>query len=260
VSRPAASAVSVVIPVRDGEAFLAAAVASAQRQSWPPGEIVIVDDGSTDGTAALARRLGAGVRLVQQPPRGLPATRNHGLRAARGELIAYLDADDLWTERKLEWLVPVLRDHPEIDVVLGHTRRMWSAPAHPGGPPRTRLTEPELALHLGAAVCRRRAFERFGAFDETFSHSDDWDWFMRVREGGGVIVVHPEVTLHYRRHGKNLSNEVGRGTADLVHTLRKSLARRRAASGAPGSLPDLPALDAYLARDAGRPRPPDAGR
>jgi glycosyltransferase involved in cell wall biosynthesis len=242
--------VSVVIPVRDGEALLPAAVDSVRRQSWPPREIVVVDDGSTDGTAALARRLGPDVRLVQQPPRGLPATRNHGLRVARGELIAYLDSDDEWTERKLEWLVPVLDGHPEIDVVLGHTQRMWSVPADAGAAARTERTEPELALHLGAAVCRRRAFDRFGAFDETYSHSDDWDWFMRVREGGGVIVVHPEVTLLYRRHGKNLSNDVVRGTADLVQTLRRSLARRRAAGGALDSLPELPSLRAYLAQPA----------
>ncbi len=254
-----APAVSVVIPVRDGEAFLAAAVASVRRQTWPPPEIVVVDDGSTDGTAALAERLGADVRLVRQPPRGLPATRNQGLRAARGELIAYLDADDEWTEDKLELCVPVLRAHPEIDVVLGHTRRMWAARAEPGAPARTRFTEPELALQLGAAVVRRSTFERFGAFDETFTVADDWDWFMRVREGGGVVVVRPEVTLHYRRHGKNLSNDVRGGVADLVGTLRKSLGRRRAAGGAVGSLPDLPSLADHLGAAERRAGPKGCG-
>src|SRR5262249_38270783 len=160
-------------------------------------EIVVVDDGSTDDSAFLAESLGPPVRLVRQPHRGLAAAHNRGLAAAAGELIAFLDCDDLWTEDKLEIQLAILREHPGIDIVLGHTRRMWMEAGGDGTLAR-RLSDPTLALSLGAALIRRAVFDTVGRFDEALTHSDDWDWFMRARELGVCVVVHQEVTILYR--------------------------------------------------------------
>jgi glycosyltransferase involved in cell wall biosynthesis len=239
--------VSVIIPVHNGEAYLGEAVASVRRQSGAALEIVVVDDGSTDGSAAMAGGLGADVRLIRQPRAGVTVARNRGLGSARGDLIAFLDCDDVWTDDKLATHVPILLEHPDIAVIVGHTRRMWTTPDG-----ITHLTGPELALHLGAALIRRSAFGTIGLFDEILTHCEDWDWFMRARECGIQVVVHPEVALLYRRHGGNISNQWSVGTAAFARMIRKSIDRRR--SGGPGvaSLPDLPSLDQYLRERATR--------
>lgn len=109
-----------------------------------------------------------------------------------------------------------------------------------------RLTEPELALHLGAALIRRSIFERVDAFDETLPRAEDWDWFMRIREQGLVAVVHPEVMLLYRRHGSNMSNDVPETMTSLVRMIHRSIGRRRSRGDDPAPLPDLPSLEQYL--------------
>lgn len=242
----ASTGVSVIIPVRNGERYLREAIASVRRQSIAPSEIVIVDDGSTDGTAALAETLGPDIRLIRQAHAGVTISRNRGIRAAGGALIAFLDCDDVWTDEKLATQVPILLEHPDIQIALGHIRRMWTPPTRDGTPGGVRLTEPELALHLGAALIRRSVFETAGAFDETVSHAEDWDWFMRVRERGLTVVVHPDVMLLYRRHGDNMSNNEAETRAALVRMIRRSVERRRSQGGDPGPLPDLPLLEAYL--------------
>jgi GT2 family glycosyltransferase len=123
---------------------------------------------------------------------------------------------------------------------------MWTPPARDGVPSGVCLTEPELALHLGAALIRRSIFERVDAFDETVSHAEDWDWFMRVRERGLTVVVHPEVMLLYRRHGDNMSNNERETRAALVRMIHRSIGRRRSQGGDLAPLPDLPFLDHYL--------------
>ena len=112
--------VSVVIPAFDGERFLSDAVASVRAQECPIHEIVVVDDGSTDRTAELAERLGA--RVVQQQNEGPAAARNRGVQASDGEVIAFLDCDDLWTDGSLARRLDALESDPELQVVLGRHR------------------------------------------------------------------------------------------------------------------------------------------
>jgi glycosyltransferase involved in cell wall biosynthesis len=240
----AAPLVSVIVPVYNGEKYLGEAVESIRRQPHPRVEIIVVDDGSTDQSAALAERLSPPVRLIRQPHRGLPAAHNRGVAAAGGDFIAFLDCDDLWMEDKLSIQLALLREHSGIDIVLGHTRRMWMAASGDDGILRRHVSEPVLALSLGAALVRRSVFDTVSTFDETITHSDDWDWFMRARELGVRLVVHPEVTVLYRRHGGNMTNQVGESMVSFARMLQKSIIRRRA-QGTPASLPTLPTLDDY---------------
>lgn len=239
--------VSVVVPVYNGERYLDEALGSILRQGHAPIEILVVDDGSTDRSAAIARDAGAAVRVIAQPHRGLPAARNRGVAEARGEYVAFLDCDDVWTERRLALQLGILRRQPEIAIVLGHTRRMWTSPAAGGAPCETRLAETEVALSLGAALIRRSVFDLVGGFDEALSHAHDWDWFMRVRERGVVLVVHDEVTQLYRRHGDNMTNRWSESMTSFAQMIQKSVARRRA-HGPAASLPPLPSLDDHLRR------------
>jgi glycosyltransferase involved in cell wall biosynthesis len=244
----ASAQVSVIIPVRNGESYLGEAIASVRRQSRAPLEIVIVDDGSTDGTAAFVETLGSDIRLIRQPHSGVTVARNRGLRAARGELIAFLDCDDVWTDSKLATQVPILLEHSDIQAVLGHSRRMWTPTPRDGASSGLRLTEPELALSLGAALIRRSTFETIGAFDESLLRAEDWDWFLRLRERGALVVVHPEVTQLCRRHDGNMTNARSETRMSLAGVIGRSIARRRSLGGETTSLPDFPSLDQYLRR------------
>src|SRR5437763_5703586 len=100
--------VSVVIPVRNGERFLADAIGSALGQSRPPLEVIVVDDGSSDSTAEVAQAFGSAVHCVSQPPLGVATALNCGVNLARGDLLAFLDADDVWMHEKLELQVAAL--------------------------------------------------------------------------------------------------------------------------------------------------------
>ena len=132
--------VSVVIPVFDAGGRLLEAIASVERQRYEPLEIVVVDDGSTDDTPALIESLGPRVRALRQPNAGPAAARNRGLAAARGELFAFLDADDLWPDRKLQRQVAALATAPDVDVVLG---RVSYLPESGGVAPELRWDDPE---------------------------------------------------------------------------------------------------------------------
>jgi glycosyltransferase involved in cell wall biosynthesis len=242
--------VSVVMPVFNGARYLADAIASIRRQRHAPLEIIVVDDGSTDDSAAVAASQGPDVRVVSQANQGPGPARNRALGLARGEVVAFLDADDLWSDDKLGVQWPLLAAHPAIEVVLGPLRRTWTVPGPDGSPGAARFTEPEPALHLGCALIRRSVFDRIGLFDPAFTPTEDWDWFMRAREAGIALVAHDEVVYLYRRHGANVTNDTRHTGSMFARLLRQSLERRRRQGAGHTSLPGLVPLARFLAETA----------
>jgi glycosyltransferase involved in cell wall biosynthesis len=218
--------VSVIIPAFNAEAFLADAVASVLAQPCARVEVLIIDDGSTDGTARLAAGFPDPVRHVRQAHRGLPAARNHGVRIARGEVLAFLDADDLWSRDKLGLQLALLRSAPDAGIVIGHTQLMRLVGRERGTARFVEWGAPVLALSMGSAVFRTAVFGRVGLFDETQAYCDDLDWFMRAAEQDVPRLVHSEVTLYYRRHDHNMTNQADLGRQYLLGMLKKSLIRR----------------------------------
>lgn len=230
----AGSQVSVIIPVYNGERYLAEAVHSILAQTVPTLEIIVVDDGSTDGTARVAQRFGDAVCYVYQPNRGPAAARNRGLERARGEIVAFLDADDLWREGKLACQCARLEADPTLDIVLGHTQFVQHEPGPDAGPVPT--GEPYPQFFLGGALFRRSAFTRVGGFDESLLCCEDWDWFLRAYDMGVAMRMFPEVVLHYRRHEHNLTRTAA-GRHDLLRVIRKRLVRQRRQGSTRLSLP-----------------------
>ena len=224
--------VSVVIPVFNGERFLREAVQSVLDQQYSPLEIIVVDDGSTDNTAIVARDLPEPVRYLHQTNQGPAAARNRGIEQAQGSLIAFADADDLWPAGKLESQLPLLIKDPRIDIVLGRIQQVLLSEAE-------ELGETGFSVNLGSAVIRKSVFERIGLFDETMRYSEDVDWFMRARESGAAIVTIDAVTLLYRQHEQNMTR--GKSTAELnvLKALKKSLDRRRERTGSAAALPNF---------------------
>ncbi len=227
--------VSVIIPCFNAARFLPEAVASVRAQQYEPLEILVIDDGSTDDTARVAAGFGSEIRYFRKENGGPASARNSGLREARGELIALLDADDQWPGNKLDLQVGRLLEDPNLDVATGRIRYLEL----PGAmKPDLRFEEADqLAhIHLGAALYRRRAFEVAGFFDESLRFSEDQDWFLRAREAGLKIVILKDVTLLYRLHGSNMTR--GKDVRDfmMAQVLHKSLVRRRERNGVAGEL------------------------
>jgi glycosyltransferase involved in cell wall biosynthesis len=241
--------VSVIIPVFNGEAFLAEAVESIQRQDYHPLEIIIVDDGSTDGTARIAASFKDSARYAYQPNSGPAAARNRGLRMAHGNVISFLDADDLWTDIKLELQLARLTDDPSVEIVIGRRQLVRLVGGVDGKHKFEKLSDPRTDLNLGSAVFRRSVFDRVGFFDETLYHCDDWDWFMRARELGVPMVIHHEVTLISRRHEQNMTNRVALGNLYTIRMLKKSLDRRRRQNN--GLATSLPKLSDFKEKSTG---------
>ena len=167
--------VGVVIPVRNGAAFLAEALASVRAQGWPGVDVVVVDDGSSDGSGEVARAGGA--RVVRLEGEGAGPARNRGMEEVCGECLAFLDADDRWTEGSLAARMDAFRADEGLGLVYGRVREFS---AHPGAALR-----PETAAPIpSAVVIRRDAFERCGRFAARFAGADAVEGYARVVDAG----------------------------------------------------------------------------
>jgi glycosyltransferase involved in cell wall biosynthesis len=230
--------ISVIIPVYNGKKFLPEAVKSVLKQNYEPLEIIIVDDGSTDGTSELQNSLGEQVHFIFQNNKGPAAARNTGIKAAKGEFLAFLDSDDLWPSDKLKLQTNYLLNDPDIQVVLGQTKRFDSE--HKYEKDFAGKQNPVISVQIGSALFRRTAFEKVGDLDEGLQYSEDHDWFLRAREKGIKILVLENTTLYHRRHNDNMTNKADSNGYQLTTVIKKSLDRRRLQNvGKPDSLPKL---------------------
>lgn len=219
--------VSVIMPVYNGAKFLPEAVQSIRQQSYHPLEIIIIDDGSTDETAKLGLNLGQDIRYIYQRNSGPSAARNRGLEMARGEIIGFLDADDLWPENKLQIQIARLTNDPKIDVVAGRIQYIELPGAEDiniqfEGPDNTLIH-----VHLGSAIFRKSVFDTVGLFDETLWYSEDHDWFLRAREQNISMVILKQTTLYYRCHESNMTRNKTIKDYQVLQVLKNSLDRRR---------------------------------
>lgn len=218
---------SVIMPVYNGAAFLAEAVASIAAQAYQPLELIVVDDGSTDETAAVVQTLGGTVQYRYQTNQGPAAARNVGLALAQGDLIAFLDVDDLWPVDKLAQQMACLQANPATQVVWGQTLlRPYQQADEAAFPP----LPPNWMPVLGSLLCRKAVFAQIGGFDPTMRFGEDMDWFIRLRERQVVIEKSSALGLLYRvRPGSMTYNKTlpELGMFDIVRRVQQ---RRRAAT------------------------------
>ncbi|MFL5493752.1 MAG: glycosyltransferase family 2 protein [Gemmatimonadales bacterium] len=210
---PAAPRVTVVIPAYNAEKFLLSAAESVLGQSFRALELVIVNDGSSDGTLHVARSIADPRVMILPLTNGGPArARNAGCRERSAEFVAFLDADDLWDPGKLEAQVAYLDAHPHV-VGVGCFMRYVSATGRILGRTGQPVSEPELLLiargelfpfPTSSLVVRRSAFDALGGFDESFRHAgaEDIELYARLARRGGLACV-PEVLGSYRIHPKS---------------------------------------------------------
>ena len=223
--------VSVVIPAHNCEKYLAEAIESVIAQTCGSVEIIVVDDGSTDGSADVAATF-ASVQYHHQPQQGAAVARNRGAELAKGTFLAFLDADDIWMEDKLQRQLAAFEDHPELDIVFGMVHQFHS-PELDEEQKRTIHCPPEpMPGYLPSAVMMRRdAFSRVGPFETNWQIGEFVSWYSRAKDLGLEMMMLPEVVTRRRLHTSNLGVRKRQAHGDYARILKAALDRRRAGEG-----------------------------
>jgi len=208
--------ISVIIPVFNREAFIKKAVESVLDQDYGPIECIVVDDGSTDGTPQILAGFGDGIRVIQQENSGVSAARNTGIRAASGELIAFLDSDDYWLSGKVGAQAAFFKAHPKA--LLCQTNEIWVRNGRRVNPGKRheklsgQIFVPSLELCLispSAVMMRRKLFDKIGFFDETLLACEDYDLWLRVTCKHEVHLIKSAMIVKQGGHKDQLSAAPG---------------------------------------------------
>ena len=221
-------AVSVIIPVRDGERYLGEAIQSVLCQTYVPAEVIVVDNGSKDSSAEIARSFGEPVRVLEETARGAAQARNTGLRAAAGDLIAFLDADDVWEPEKLARQIEILHAQPEFDLVFTNMEDFLSPElddelrnrlcVRSGGYP---------GLSLSTMLLRAPTFRSVGALPE-LPIGEFIAWYGLAQTVGLKSHTIPEVLVRRRIHLSNTTLRHRQDQAGYLKAAKMVLDARRA--------------------------------
>ncbi len=208
--------VSAIITAYNGGPFIRDAIESILAQTCSVDEVVVIDDGSTDDTAAIVEGYAEkGVRLVRQQNRGLPEARNRGIQETTGELIAFLDCDDIWLPEKTELQMGFLADHPDIGLATGLTswwepqtgrRGLWKPNLPGSNGTRRQLVVHNAVGNASTVMIRRRVLEDVGLFDPNQIWAEDWEMWRRVAERWKVGSVDRPLII-YRSTSNSLTQQ-----------------------------------------------------
>jgi len=213
---PPSLRVSVIIPTYNRSWCLAEAIDSVLSQTYRNTELIVVDDGSTDETPALLARYGNRLRCLRQTNRGVSAARNHGIQAADGVLIAFLDSDDTWQPDKLARQVDFFDRQPAAKIC--QTEETWIRRGVRVNPKRRHrkpsgwIFEASLALCLvspSAVMMRRELLEEMGGFDESLPACEDYDLWLRVSLRYPIHLIDDALVVKRGGHGDQLSGTAG---------------------------------------------------
>ena len=256
--------VSVIIPVRNGRAYIDEAIASVVCQSFQDFEIVVINDGSTDGDYDSLVAIDPRIRVLHLAGCGVSTARNHGMRAARGELIAFLDADDIWFPGKLQAQVIYMQAHPQVGVVFGGFLK-WEAGAEGKFPLASdlmgdcsALSRPEAArsgwlysrllmgllVGMNTAMVRRSVVDAIGGFNTSLRQAEDYDFWLKASRVAEMHALDGRVAL-YRIHSASAMHRLASDNA-LINVLHA--ARLRWGLAGPGG--DFLSVQAFQQRIA----------
>lgn len=211
--------VSCIVPAYNAAEYLKQALDSALAQSHGSLQLIVVDDGSTDATGEIAAQFGAKVELISQSNCGVAAARNRGMEAARGEFIAFLDADDLWHKNKLQRQLAAFSENPALELCAAHIQNFRGNLELVGKPLPGFNTE---------MLIRRSLIDRLGPFTTGPQHAATLDWMLRARESNSIELLLTETLTFRRLHPENMSFlGAGQSLKDHLQVLHASMKRKR---------------------------------
>ncbi|HEY2478712.1 MAG TPA: glycosyltransferase [Solirubrobacterales bacterium] len=206
--------ISAVVAAYQAEKWIADAIDSILGQTSPPDEVIVVDDGSTDGTGRELGRFGDRIRVIRRENGGCPAAFNTAFAAVRSDFVAMCGADDIWEPHKLELQRAAITAHPEADLFCGHAVMTGLIEGDHTRPPgigvldndalRDELFAEGCVINAPSIVIRRELFERLGPFIEDFG-ADDYEYWFRALRAGARFYYEPRPLVRWRQHGENLS-------------------------------------------------------
>ena len=204
--------ISVIIPSYNRAHLLTRCLNSVISQNYAPFEIIVVDDGSTDTTRSLAQRDYAGIKLISQTNKGVSAARNAGIRAAKGDWLAFLDSDDTWSPGKLGRQIQLIEKSPGSNIV--HTDEIWIRNGVRINPQRKhrkyggsifKYCLPLCVISPSSVIIHRSVFEQVGLFDETLPACEDYDLWLRICARMPVLFIREPLITKYGGHSDQLS-------------------------------------------------------
>jgi glycosyltransferase involved in cell wall biosynthesis len=233
--------ISVIIPVYNGKDFIQDAIQSVLDQKYPNLEILVIDDGSTDQTREKIDGCSDHVTYIHQTNQGPGSARNTGLKLAKGEIIGFLDADDLWPNSRLMKLKDRIDQDSSIEVVLGHTLSK-ELPGVSGTPKN--LLRPHILPVFGCGLFKRSIFDKVGFIDPALRYSEDQDWFLRAKEAKISMAILKDIVLIRQLHKNNMTSGTNWQDTGILEAVRKSLERRKYRGNMAAD--ELPKLSDYM--------------
>lgn len=226
-SHPAIT-VSVVIAAYNAAATITDALESVHRQQYPPIEIIVVDDGSTDDTIAVVERSGLASAIIRQANQGPSRARNAGVRAAHGDWIAFLDADDVWHPAKLAEQVAVVERHGDAAIVATDWARALDQLGLPAASRLEWFGYRDLVVlnrfQTSTVLMRRAVLDAIGGFDASLDGVEDWDCWLRGALHGPVALLHAPLVL-YRDSPGGVSKDLRRLRAGAIAVMERERQR-----------------------------------
>lgn len=217
--------ISVIIPVYNGAKYIVDAINSIINQTISAKEIIVIDDGSTDNSAALVKYF-SNVTYYYQNNAGVAAARNYGLKLANGDFIAFLDHDDVYPPNKLEVLYNKFQEDNSLMVAIGSVKYRFENEKIKEKFNEIHLQEITNHVLIGAALFKKDVFDIVGIFDTNLLMADDFDWYERLYTSKVKIIRTNECCLIYRKHFSNGTNNVAIAKKGLLLALRKAIARK----------------------------------
>ena len=221
--------ISVIMAVYNGERYIAEAIESILGQTYRPIEIVVVDDGSTDGSADIIKSFAdPQIRYFYQDNRGLSAARNQGTNLAQGSFFAFLDADDVWLVDKLTLQIEAFKSNPTLDMVFGYVDQFYSPDlnAH-AALERDHEDKIMPGYSAGTMLIKQESFALGGPFTTTWRVGQFIDWYLKAVDKGLKSLMLPTVVMKRRIHNANMSIRERNSRADYVRIVKAALDRRR---------------------------------
>jgi glycosyltransferase involved in cell wall biosynthesis len=224
--------VSTILPVKNGAAYIDEALRSIERAlANVTHEIIVINDGSTDDTEKILKSWKKKIIVISESGIGPAASRNEGIKKAKGEFIAFIDADDVWTPDHINILKSLFDQRPEAQVAMGYTQRFTSSPDEVAtGTPLNQHTpygEPVLMPTFGCALFCSSAFQNIGEMAPNYVWHEDVDWYLRALEANIPLVITKEVVKYYRIHHNNTTHELRSNDKSMLRVLATSLERRQ---------------------------------